>query len=128
VNRLGQTRKLAVDLGPLRTAKFTPAQAVSRSVQIKKPAPAYIHGRPVWRVSQMPGIPFPIKVAVYRGGVEFDDCVLIPFPFSTAIQAWLLSQAASWSTMEPSPDAQGRVFLILQDIDQAHLTFSERRD
>jgi len=117
MNRLHHRRKAVSELPPFKTAKFTPLQAVARGVLPKKQAVAYIHGKAVRWVRQLPGVPMPSKVQVFRGGVALDDCVLLPFPFSAALQAWLSSQAASWTCASGSMEVWERIYLILDRIE-----------
>jgi hypothetical protein len=108
---------LCPTVGPFRTAKFSPLQAAARGVALKKSAPAYIHGRQLWRVSQLPGLPIPHKVQIFRGGVAFDDCVLLPFPFSAALMAWFIGQTVSWANASRNEEERERLLLLLEAID-----------
>ena len=124
VNRLRKIRTADPTVGPFKTAKFTPLQAASLGLPQKKKVVAYIHGKPVRRVSQLPGLPMPRKVQVFRGGVAFDDVVLLPFPFPDALHSWLASQASSWVNADGSEERMGRVWLILEEIELAYLRFT----
>lgn len=123
MNRLWQHRESKRTTGLFKTAKFTPLQAVARGITVKDCARAYIRGRAVRRVDQLPGLPMPTKVQVFRGGVAFDDCLLLPFPFSSALQAWLISQVKSWSDAARSEEEAERVVLILRQIERAYSRF-----
>ena len=125
MNRLRKIRTADPTVGPFRTAKFTPLQAASRGLPQKSKIPAYIHGKPVRRVSQLPGLPMPRKVQVFRGGVAFDDCVLLPFPFQRALHSWLATQACSWVDADRSEERMGRVCVILDEIERAYQRFTE---
>ncbi len=111
-------------VGTFRTAKLTPLQAASRGLPQRSKVPAYIHGKPVRRVSQLPGLPMPRKVQIFRGGVAFDDVVLLPFPFPDALHSWLASQAPSWVDADDSEERMGRVCLTLEEIERAYLRFT----
>ena len=124
MNRLRKIRTADPTVGPFKTAKFTPLQAASRGLPQKTKVVAYIHGKPVRRVSQLPGLPMPRKVQVFRGGVAFDDVVLLPFPFPDALHSWLASQASSWVNADGSEERIARVCVILDEIERAYQRFT----
>ena len=66
----------------------------------------------------------PRKVQIFRGGVAFDDVVLLPFPFQRALHSWLASQASSWVDADGSEERMGRVCLILEEIERAYQRFT----